>query len=173
MRHLLSRVTFSLISAAMAVLIAAIFLQVFFRYVLNEPLTWPEELGRYLFVWIVFLGIPDAYRDGKHLGMDLFTTRLPRRVRSVLALLAELLIAAFALVAVYSSIDLLRLTVDQTAPVLQIPMAVVYFAFTLGFLFIILYTLLGWRRTGEISPGQHLYGLRADGEVNTPTSGTS
>jgi TRAP-type C4-dicarboxylate transport system permease small subunit len=169
-RTILPRAVFWLISSAMALLIVAIFLQVFFRYVLNDPLTWPEELGRYLFVWIVFLGIPEAYRDGKHLGMDLVTSRLPLSVRRGMALVAEVLIAVFALLSVYASVDLIRLTFDQTAAVLQIPMAFVYLAFTLGFALIILYTVYGWRKTGDPSPGQHLYGLR-EKEGGLPSAG--
>ena len=48
--------------ALFAVIIVCVSLQVFFRYVLNDPLTWSEELARFSFMWMVFLGwgLPSA-----------------------------------------------------------------------------------------------------------------
>ena len=41
-------------------------LQVFNRFVLNQSISWSEEFQIYCHVWIVFLGIPIAYRRGAH-----------------------------------------------------------------------------------------------------------
>ena len=41
-----------------------IFWQVVCRYVMNNSLTWSEELGRYFFVWITFIGLPVALKYG-------------------------------------------------------------------------------------------------------------
>ncbi|MEJ2134846.1 MAG: TRAP transporter small permease subunit [Desulfofustis sp.] len=38
------------------VMVISILLQVFFRYVMNAPLYWSEEIARYAFVWLVFIG---------------------------------------------------------------------------------------------------------------------
>lgn len=160
MRKAHRSINFILIGVAMAALIVVISLQVFFRYALNSPLAWPEEAGRYLFIWIVFLGIPEAYRDGKHLGMDLFVLRLPLGARTILARVVELIVVGIAAAAAWYSIDLVRLTMKQTAPVLKIPVGFVYIAFTVGFTLVVLETLIGWfRPRGERSPGEHLYGL--------------
>ena len=45
--------------------------QVFYRYVLTAPLPWSEELGRYIFIWMSFLGIAAAYYKGRHMAFDL------------------------------------------------------------------------------------------------------
>ena len=49
-----------------------IFTQVVCRYVMHNSLTWSEELGRYLFVWITFVGLPVALKAGAHVAIDLF-----------------------------------------------------------------------------------------------------
>ena len=49
----------ALLMAAMVVVITA---QVWYRFILNDPLSWSEELGRYLFVWISFLGAAAGVR---------------------------------------------------------------------------------------------------------------
>ena len=56
-------------------------LQVFNRFVLNMSLSWSEEFQRYGQIWIVFLGIPVAYRRGVHIGMELLSDRHSRRGR--------------------------------------------------------------------------------------------
>jgi len=59
---------------ATAVLLAAIvcitFLQVVLRYVFGNPLSWGEELARYIFVWITFLGAAVAYARDTHIRVD-------------------------------------------------------------------------------------------------------
>ena len=55
--------------------------QVIFRYLLTAPLPWSEELSRYCFVWIVFLGGALGLSRGIHLGVDLFVGMLPEKYR--------------------------------------------------------------------------------------------
>ena len=55
--------------------------QVVFRYVFNNPLTWSEELARYLFIWCAFLGWIIASRHDSHLAMTYLAQRLPPRGR--------------------------------------------------------------------------------------------
>jgi len=57
-----------LLMASMVVIIAA---QVWYRFVMNDPLDWSEELGRYLFVWISFMGAAAGIRYQVHLGIDI------------------------------------------------------------------------------------------------------
>ena len=67
------------IDAAAIATFAGIFLcvlaQVVFRYVFNAPLTWSEELARYLFIWCAFLGWTIASRRRSHLAMTFVAGR--------------------------------------------------------------------------------------------------
>ena len=54
-------------------------MQVCNRFFLNLSLSWSEELQRYGQIWIVFLGIPVAYRHSVHIGMEMLTDRLADR----------------------------------------------------------------------------------------------
>ena len=58
----------ALLMAGMVVIISA---QVWYRFILNDPLSWSEEAGRYLFVWISFMGAAAGVRYQVHLGIDL------------------------------------------------------------------------------------------------------
>jgi TRAP-type transport system small permease protein len=54
-----------------------VFLQVILRYVFDSPMTWSEELARYLFIWCAFLGWVIASRKHGHLAMTFVVERLP------------------------------------------------------------------------------------------------
>ncbi len=73
-------------------LLLTLFLQVFTRYVLNDPLSWTEEVARYLYVYIVFLGASAAISDRTHVGIDYFAKMLPVVVQWTLSVAINLLI---------------------------------------------------------------------------------
>ena len=59
---------------------------VFFRYVLNDSLSWSEELAKYAMLWLVFLGAPIALRLGVHPNIEIVISRFPSWVtRAILA----------------------------------------------------------------------------------------
>jgi TRAP-type C4-dicarboxylate transport system permease large subunit len=59
-------------------------LQVFHRFVLNSSLGWSEEAQVFGHIWIVFLGIPIAYRRGAHLFIETYRDKYPPLLRPVI-----------------------------------------------------------------------------------------
>lgn len=73
--------------------------QVFFRYVLKNPLIWIEEITRFLFIWMVFIGSAVAHLRLKHPSIDLFAEKLfPGRSKMVVKAGADIVMLAFLLV---------------------------------------------------------------------------
>jgi len=64
----------------LAVIFVVMVLQVSCRYVLGSPLVWSEEVARYLYIWVCFLGAPIALRRGNHIAITLFVDWLPSKV---------------------------------------------------------------------------------------------
>lgn len=58
-------------SLMVAATVTLTLLQVVLRYFFNNPQSWAEEVGRYLFVWITFLGAAIAYAHNSHIRVDL------------------------------------------------------------------------------------------------------
>jgi TRAP-type transport system small permease protein len=81
---------------AIAMMVIAILLQVFFRYVLNDALSWPDEAARFMMLWLTGLVAPAAYRRGGFVAIDMVVAMLPRIVGAVLSLFL-LFIAAIVL----------------------------------------------------------------------------
>ena len=72
--------------AAMALMVLAILLQIFFRYVLNNALPWPEEAARALMIWMMALVAPSAYRHAGFVSIEMFPDMLTRKLRMFLIL---------------------------------------------------------------------------------------
>lgn len=110
------------------VMVCVTLAQVIFRYVIGSPLAWSEELARYCFVWIVFLGAAVGLSRGYHLGVDLFVNMLPEGLRRGLEALVNLLIAGFAITVIYASLPVLNINMFQRSPALGFQMTYIYIA---------------------------------------------
>ncbi|MGR3755945.1 MAG: TRAP transporter small permease [Tranquillimonas sp.] len=72
--------------AALALMVLAILIQVFFRYVLNNALPWPDEAARFAMLWMTGLIAPQAYRRGAFVAIDMLEAALPRAASALLSL---------------------------------------------------------------------------------------
>jgi TRAP-type transport system small permease protein len=115
--------------------------QVTNRFLLNASLSWSEEFQRYGQIWIVFLGIPVAYRRGAHIGLDLLPDRLPPAGRRVFSVIVELLWLGLALAIFVGTWRLMGFLQFQRSPGLGLRMDWVYWGIGLGALYTILVAL--------------------------------
>lgn len=86
----------------LGLIVVIMFLQVFFRYALNNSLTWTEEITRFLFIWLVFLGTVINIRDRWNIGVDLLASLLPESYTRPLLMFDQLLVLAFLIFLVTS-----------------------------------------------------------------------
>lgn len=73
----------------LAVMVVLVFGNVVLRYTLNSGITVSEELSRWLFVWLTFMGAVVALRDHGHLGTDVLVARLPVAGKKFCLVLAQ------------------------------------------------------------------------------------
>ena len=81
----------TLLAIALAVMVLLVFGNVVLRYGFNSGITTSEELSRWLFVWLTFLGAIVAMKEGAHLGTDALVSRLPVRGKQVFFVLSHAL----------------------------------------------------------------------------------
>jgi TRAP-type transport system small permease protein len=148
------KLTLTLIVLLMSVLVLVTSYQVFSRYVLNHPLRWSEELSRYLLVWIVFLGAWAALKEGRHLGMDILSRKVPLRWRPRLGILVDAVVLAFLIGVLIIAPEILEITSRQRSAVLRVPMSLIYLAFPVGAALMSVEIVLGWVDPKRASPGQ-------------------
>jgi TRAP-type transport system small permease protein len=96
-----------------AALLAAVCLltlaQVLFRYVFASPLAWSEELARFLFIWLSFLGAALCFRRGGHFHLDLLANRLQPAAARWFRLGADLLVLGFTGLLLWQGVAVLKL----------------------------------------------------------------
>jgi TRAP-type transport system small permease protein len=88
---LLCRAFGVLMVTCLALMVVMVFGNVVLRYGFNSGLTMSEELSRWLFVWMTFLGAVVAVRKHAHLGTDALIVRLPPAGKKACYVLAHLL----------------------------------------------------------------------------------
>lgn len=81
-----------------------VLLQVFCRYVLNAPLSWPEEAARFLMVWMTFLVAPFAYREGLLVRLETGVGYLAPKPRQFLEIATHILIVFVLFVLIRESL---------------------------------------------------------------------
>ncbi len=130
--------TIALMMAVMTVIIA---LQVFTRYVLQDSLTWTEEIGRYLMIWICFLGSAMALKYGEHISVTFIEERFPPRIRQGVRLGIALTVLAFFALATWEGVLMTLQVSGQQAPVTWISMAWAYSCIPVGCFFMMIHAL--------------------------------
>lgn len=127
--NLLDRCVEGLTSLMFSVMLAIVVLGVIFRYFLNSPLSWSEEIPRYIMVWMTFTACSIALKRKQHIGMVFFLDKFPSLIRKFLTLISNIMIAIFLLVATRHGFLLAQMVGgDQRTPMANIPMAWLYYA---------------------------------------------
>lgn len=108
------------------VLVIAVFLQVLFRFVLEQPLAWTEELSRYLLVWITFLGAGYGMSIKAHPSIEILFDKAGPALKKVIHVVTTILIIFFFWQVFINSIEFIERSMVQTSPVLRLPMGLVY-----------------------------------------------
>ena len=118
-----------------------IFAQVLFRYLLNQPLAWTEELSRHFMIWAAFLGAAIAYRRKAHLGVDVLVLQFSPRWQGVVVWFVHLVSILFAGFLVYYGIAIVKKTMQQLSSALGIPMGYIYASIPVGSAIILLFAV--------------------------------
>lgn len=108
-----------------------VFTQVFMRYVLGESLTWSEEVARYLFIWMIYVGVSYGVQKEKHLGVDAFPMLFEKKGRIIIDMIASFSFFVFAVVMTYYGFDIV-LKVTRESAALELPLEWVYAAPVVG-----------------------------------------
>jgi TRAP-type C4-dicarboxylate transport system permease small subunit len=153
------------IVACLAVMVVLVFGNVVLRYVFNSGITVSEELSRWLFVWLTFLGAIIALKDGAHLGTDMLVSRLGVGGKKVCLFLGHLLMLYACWLMFQGSYEQMKVNLESTSPVMEVSMAV-FFASGMVFAVSAAVILLNhlWRlTTGQLSEAE-LVGIRESEE---------
>ncbi|PWL16525.1 TRAP transporter small permease [Falsochrobactrum shanghaiense] len=138
---------------SLAAMAAMVFLNVVLRYAANSGLNVSDELSRYFFIWVSFIGAVLTFRENNHLGIETLVAKFSRKGRLVCMVIVNVIIAFCAAVFFWGTWKQSGINASMHAPVTGLPMIFVYGVgmFTGGGIFIIALERLWRLLTGRIT----------------------
>jgi TRAP-type C4-dicarboxylate transport system permease small subunit len=128
----LGRITAFMAGTILAAMTILVFLTVIYRYFLLAPISWGEEMARFLFIALSLLGAALAMKDRSHFTITILTDKLPTAVRTGLEVVVVLGATALLGVVIGKGWSLTLLNRNQISPALGVPMSVAYLPVPLG-----------------------------------------
>jgi TRAP-type C4-dicarboxylate transport system permease small subunit len=112
----------------LAGMVILVFAQVVMRYVFSYSLSWSEELSRYVFLWLSWVGASYAVKEGSHFRVEMFANLMKgkHRRRFEIAILVVWFIFSFFLTLIGTQLVLFLLDTHQVSAAMRMPMAVPY-----------------------------------------------
>ncbi|MGF6375260.1 TRAP-type C4-dicarboxylate transport system permease small subunit [Clostridiales Family XIII bacterium PM5-7] len=127
-----------------AAMVASIFLQIIMRFVFNNSLTWSEELGKFIFVWISWLGISIGARRKEHIAITMVVDRLSPKLKLIFGIISNLILIGILGVTLYYAVILVQAQQHVPYAGIKISTSWGYLSLVLGCLF------MGLRLIGNI-----------------------
>lgn len=115
-----------LIAALLAAMVVMVFGNVVLRYVFNSGIVVSEELSRWLFLWVTFLGAVVAVKEHAHLGTDTLISRLPLWGKKICFVVSQLAMLYVTWLVFTGALAQTRINWSVTGPVTGVSMAFVY-----------------------------------------------
>ena len=140
-----------LVFALLVAMVVMVFGNVVLRYAFNSGITVSEELSRWAFVWMTFLGAIVAVRENGHLGTDMLVGRLGPTGKKVCLAIAEMLMLYCCWLIFTGSLAQTRINLDVEAPVSGWSMGVLYAA---GIVFAVSAALFHLLKLGQLATGR-------------------
>ena len=110
----------------LAIMVVLVFGNVMLRYIANSGITVSEELSRWLFVWLTFMGAVVALREHGHLGTDVLVSRLPAAGKKVCLVLAQVAMLYVSWLLLKGSWAQMVINADTEAPVTGASVGIFY-----------------------------------------------
>lgn len=124
--RLFYRILDLLLAGLLASMAGMVFVNVVMRYTMNSGIAVSDELSRFAFVWLTFIGAVVAHHHRLHMGMETLVARFGTRGRMVLMGVSDLLILGSAVVLTMGTWKQLPINASMNAPVSGLSMAWVY-----------------------------------------------
>lgn len=122
MNQIIEQISFVLLF----LMVIIIFMQVFFRHVLTDSLSWSEELSRFMFIWTTLLGVSVGVKRGFLVAIPFVVDRLKGVSKKFVEIISIILIIIFAVVMIIFGTEMTLNVTQQYSPAMRIPMSYVY-----------------------------------------------
>jgi TRAP-type C4-dicarboxylate transport system permease small subunit len=124
-----------------------VFSQVIARYIFEAPLSWSEELARFILIWLSMLSAAYAFKTKSHFALTILVNKLPEKHQKITSFCVNMLVAIFFLIICYYSVIFVHSVNGHVAPALQISMQIPYSSVIVASGLITIFSLLSAVKT--------------------------
>lgn len=103
-----------------------VFSQVIARYIFEAPLSWSEELARFILIWLSMLSAAYAFKTKSHFALTILVNKLPEKQQNYTSFCIHVTVAIFFIIICYYSVIFVHSVNGHVAPALQISMQIPY-----------------------------------------------
>ncbi|MEH7222786.1 TRAP transporter small permease [Bacillus sp. JJ1566] len=108
-------------------------INVFCRFVLNDPISWAEEITLGCFIWLIFIGVSSAMKRDGHIGVDYLIQKMPKVMRNVCTVIgAAAIYFVLIYIFIYLGFQLAFQAGNKVTPVLGISYTYIDLAVPIG-----------------------------------------
>ena len=115
MEERIAKILERLCGALLVVMVALVTLQVGTRYLFRGSMLWAGEIAVWFFVWVTFMGSVVLFIRKKHIVVDLVSSLVPEKARSVLGVITSFIVLAFLIAIFPDSLTVVQSYSRQTA----------------------------------------------------------
>ena len=138
------RITDIAVVTLFSIVVVVVSAQVFSRFVMKLSIRWADELSRFAFVWLVYIGGAVTIRDGRNVCFDLLLDSQKGKKWKVMFTLVTLVSMLFLILMTYFGILVCQTELTESSPIMHWPMAVVCAAIPLGGCLMMLEEICYW-----------------------------
>ncbi len=124
-----------------------VFSQVIARYIFEAPLSWSEELARFILIWLSMLSAAYAFKTKSHFALTILVSKLPDKHQKITSFCIHIVVAIFFLIICYYSVIFVHSVNGHIAPALQISMQIPYSSIIVASGLISIFSLLSAVKT--------------------------
>lgn len=157
------------VSVVILVLVTIVVIySVLLRYAFKSPLAWSEEVARYMFIWMVFLGMSVAERTGDHFRIEVFIEMVPAKIRIFIEIILNILIFYALFILFREGVNYYEQGKTGLSTILEMPLNYIYVALPLAMVLTVLNRIETVRVTMKMLFAQ----ARSGGKPEEPESAT-
>lgn len=129
-------------SIAFSILFITFIIQIFSRYVLNNPITWAYEITIFSFIWMVFLGGLLSRGKRNDIAFTALYENLSNKIQLWSDLINNIIVMLAYPIVIYYSIDYILFISYSNSPVLKMPLSYVFSVVVIYFAGVLFYSIL-------------------------------
>lgn len=132
MNKILNKVTTWVTTIMLLVVTVLVFIGVLSRYFFQFPLAWSEEASRFIFIWMIFLGIAIAENQDSHFRITYFVEKLPKNAAVVITIIGECMSLAFLALLFWEGLKFVHTGRGGISAAMELRLDYVYWSVPIG-----------------------------------------